>query len=46
MTSLTYPDLPATGNPGYWKLRNRRSSSVWRSCSWVRVLERTSAGSG
>ncbi len=27
MTSVLYPDLPDTGNPGYWKLRNGRSSS-------------------
>jgi hypothetical protein len=46
MTSVLYPDLPDTGNPGYWKLRNRRSSSVWRSGSCVRVLGRTSAGLG
>ncbi len=30
MTSVLYPDLPDTGNPGYWELRNGRPSSAWR----------------
>lgn len=35
-----------TGNPGYWKLRNGRSSRSGASCSCARVSRRTSPGSG
>ncbi|MGW7461902.1 hypothetical protein [Streptomyces sp. NPDC054797] len=35
---------PVTGNPGYWKLRNSRTCSVWGL--GARVLGRTVAGSG